>query len=40
MGTILSLIIGFVAGVVLSELALKLFNIGWKKLSKEIDDLV
>ena len=32
-------IIGFVLGVVFSELALKLFGIGWKKLEKNIDSL-
>ena len=35
----LGLIIGFVAGVILSELALKAFGIGWKKVSDGIDDL-
>jgi hypothetical protein len=34
-----NLFFGFCLGVIFSQFVLKLFNIGWKKLEKEIDSL-
>jgi hypothetical protein len=35
----MNFIIGFVLGVIFSQLALKLFDIGWKKIEAKIDEL-